>query len=62
MTGKSFSVADITTICVIDIGNAMEMKIPTSVLNVERWCSKLQERERVQKSNAIHMPYGSMII
>jgi glutathione S-transferase len=61
VAGESFSVADITTICVIDMGHAMEMNIPKSAYHVNRWYHQLQERESVQKSKATHMPDGSTI-
>ncbi len=61
VAGDHFSVADITTICVVDMGHAMEMQIPESADHVKRWYDELQERESVQKSKATHMPDGSAI-
>ncbi len=61
VAGENFSVADITTICVVDMGHAMELQIPESALHVKRWYDELQERESVQKSKATHMPDGSAI-
>ena len=61
VAGDSFSVADITTVCVVDMGHAMEMEIPESAPHVKRWYDELQERESVSKSKATHMPDGSQI-
>ena len=61
VAGDHFSVADITTICVVDMGHAMEMQIPENAPHVKRWYDELQERESVQKSKATHMPDGSQI-
>lgn len=61
VAGDQFSVADITTICVVDMGHAMEMQIPESAPHVKRWYDELQERKSVQKSKATHMPDGSAI-
>jgi hypothetical protein len=59
VAGDKFSVADITTISVVDFGHALEMPIPTSAPHVKRWYDQMQERESVVKSKPTHMPDGS---
>jgi glutathione S-transferase len=59
VAGDKFSVADITTITVVDFGHALEMPIPDSAPHVKRWYDEMQERESVQKSRPTHMPDGS---
>ena len=59
IAGETFSVADITTIAVVDFGHALEMQIPESAPHVRRWYDQVQERESVQKSKPTHMPDGS---
>jgi len=59
VAGDKFSVADITTICVMDLSFALEMGIPDSAPHVKRWYDEMQERESVQKSKPTHMPDGS---
>lgn len=56
VAGDRFTVADITTITVVDFGHALEMPIPDSAPHVKRWYDEMQERESVQKSKATHMP------
>ncbi|RKZ68932.1 MAG: hypothetical protein DRQ48_08315, partial [Gammaproteobacteria bacterium] len=59
VAGDSFTIADITTITVVDFGHALEMSIPDSAPHVKRWYDEVQERESVQKSKPTHMPDGS---
>ena len=59
IAGETFSVVDITTITVVDFGQALEMQIPESAPHVRRWYDQVQERESVQKSKPTHMPDGS---
>lgn len=59
IAGDRFTVADITTICVVDFGHALEMKIPASAPHVQRWYDHMQERDSVRKSMPTHMPDGS---
>ena len=47
IAGETFSVADITTITVVDFGQALEMQIPESGPHVRRWYDQVQERESV---------------
>ncbi|MCB1810029.1 MAG: glutathione S-transferase N-terminal domain-containing protein [Candidatus Competibacteraceae bacterium] len=59
IAGDKFSVADITTITVVDFGHALEMPIPDSAPHVQRWYDEMQLRDSVQKSKPTHMPDGS---
>ena len=59
VAGDKFSVADITTITVVDFGHALEMSIPMSAPHVKRWYDQMQKRESVVKSKPTHMPDGS---
>lgn len=59
VAGDSFSVADITTICVVDFGFALEMPIPDSAPHVKRWYDQMQQRESVVKSRPKHLPDGT---
>lgn len=59
IVGDRFTIADITTITVIDFGHALEMAIPDSAPHVKRWYDMVQERDSVQKSKPTHMPDGS---
>jgi glutathione S-transferase len=59
VAGDTFSVADITTITVVDFGHALEMPIPDSAPHVKRWYDEMQQRDSVQKSKPTHMPDGS---
>ena len=59
LAGDRFSVADSTTITVIDFGHALEMQIPDSAPHVKRWYDDVQQRDSVQKSKPTHMPDGS---
>lgn len=59
VAGETFSVADITTITVVDFGHAIEMAIPDSAPHVQRWYDEMQERESVVKSKPTHLPDGS---
>ena len=59
IAGETFSVADITTITVVDFRHALEMQIPESAPHVRRWYDQVQEREGVKKSKPTHMPDGS---
>ena len=52
VAGDKFSVADITTITVVDFGHALEMPIPASAPHVKRWYDQMQERESVVKEQA----------
>ena len=59
VAGGRFSVADITTITVIDFGHALDMQIPDDCPNVKRWYDEIQQRESVRRSLPTHMPDGS---
>ena len=59
VAGDDFSIADITTICVVDFGHALDMQIPDSAPHVKRWYDEVQKRESVIKSKPVHMPDGS---
>ena len=59
VAGDKFTVADITTICVVDMGHAIEMQIPDSAPHVKRWYDEVKDRDSVQKSMPTHMPDGS---
>lgn len=59
IAGDRFTVADITTITVVDFGHALEMAIPEDCPHVRRWYDEMQERESVVKSRPTHMPDGS---
>jgi glutathione S-transferase len=59
VAGHRFSVADITTITVVDFGHALEMQIPENCRHMRRWYDEVQERESVRRSLPTHMPDGS---
>ncbi|ASP23534.1 glutathione S-transferase GST-6.0 (plasmid) [Antarctobacter heliothermus] len=59
--GDNFSVADITTITVVDFGLALEMPIPKSAPHVQRWYDMVNEREGVQLSRPRHLPDGTPV-
>jgi glutathione S-transferase len=59
VAGDRFSVADITTITVVDFGHALEMQIPDDCPHVKRWYDEMQQRDSVRKSLPTHMPDGS---
>lgn len=59
VAGDTFSVADITTITVVDFGHALEMEIPESAPHVRRWYDNVNKRASVQNSRPTHMPDGS---
>jgi len=59
VAGDKFSVADITTVTVVDFGHALEMQIPDDCPHVKRWYNEMQQRESVRKSVPTHMPDGS---
>jgi glutathione S-transferase len=59
VAGDRFSVADITTITVVDFGHALQMAIPESAPHVKRWYDEMQARPSVQKSKPTHLPDGS---
>ncbi len=59
VAGDKFSVADITTITVVDFGHALEMEIPKQCPHVKRWYEEMQMRDSVRKSLPTHMPDGS---
>jgi glutathione S-transferase len=59
VAGDKFSVADITTVTVVDFGHALEMPIPGDCPHVKRWFDEMRQRESVQKSFPTHMPDGS---
>jgi glutathione S-transferase len=59
VAGDRFSVADITTITVVDFGHALEMRIPDDCPHVKRWYDEMQQRESVRKSLPTHTPDGS---
>jgi glutathione S-transferase len=59
VAGDRFTVADITTLTVVDFGHALEMQIPDSAPHVKRWYDEMQARDSVEKSKPTHMPDGS---
>ena len=59
VAGDKFSVADITTVTVVDFGHALEMPIPDDCPHMKRWFDEMLQRESVQKSFPTHMPDGS---
>ena len=59
VAGDKFSVADITTITVVDFGHALEMQIPAGCPHVKRWYNEMQERDSVRQSLPTHMPDGT---
>jgi len=59
VAGDKFSVADITTITVVDFGHALQMTIPSDCPHVQRWYDELQSRPSVRDSRPTHMPDGS---
>jgi len=59
VAGDRFSVADITTITVVDFGHALEMQIPDDCPNVKRWYDEVQLRDSVRRSLPTHLPDGS---
>ncbi|HEX7953083.1 MAG TPA: glutathione S-transferase N-terminal domain-containing protein [Burkholderiales bacterium] len=59
VAGDRFSVADITTITVVDFGHALEMPIPGDCPHVKRWYEEMQSRNSVRNSAPTHMPDGS---
>jgi glutathione S-transferase len=59
VAGDRFTVADITTITVVDFGHALEMEIPKNCPNVRRWYDEMQLRDSVRNSMPTHMPDGS---
>jgi glutathione S-transferase len=59
VAGDRFSVADITTITVVDFGHALEMQIPDDCPNMKRWYDEVQLRESVRQSLPTHLPDGS---
>jgi glutathione S-transferase len=59
VAGDKFSVADITTVTVVDFGHALEMPIPDNCPQVKRWYDQMQQRESVRSSLPTHMPDGS---
>ena len=59
VAGDRFSVADITTITVVDFGLALEMQIPDDCPHVKRWYDEVQLRESVRQSLPTHLPDGS---
>jgi glutathione S-transferase len=59
VAGDRFSVADITTITVVDFGHALKMQIPDDCPHVKRWYDEMQQRESVRKSLPTHLPDGS---
>jgi glutathione S-transferase len=44
VAGEYFSVADITTLCAIDFGRALQMDIPENSGNVRRWYAEVSTR------------------
>lgn len=61
VAGDKFSVADITTVTVVDFGHALEMQIPNDCPHMKRWFDEMQQRESVRKSMPTHMPDGSPV-
>jgi glutathione S-transferase len=59
VAGDKFSVADITTITVVDFGHALEMQIPDDCPHVKRWYEEMQQRDSVRGSVPTHLPDGS---
>jgi len=59
VAGDKFSVADITTIAVVDFGHALEMQIPDDCPHVKRWYEEMQQRDSVRGSLPTHLPDGS---
>jgi glutathione S-transferase len=59
VAGDKFSVADITTITVVDFGHALEMQIPDDCAHVKRWYEEMQQRDSVRGSRPTHLPDGS---
>ena len=59
VAGSKFSVADITTITVVDFGHALEMSIPSDCLHVKRWYDEMQLRPSVRDCRPTHVPDGS---
>jgi glutathione S-transferase len=59
VAGDKFSVADITTITVVDFGHALEMQIPDDCPHVKRWYDEMQQRDSVRGSLPTHLPDGS---
>jgi glutathione S-transferase len=59
VAGDKFSVADITTITVVDFGHALEMQIPDDCSHIKRWYDEMQQRDSVRGSLPTHLPDGS---
>jgi len=59
VAGAGFSVADITTVCVVDFGHALQMPIPADCPNTRRWYDEMQQRDSVRLSVPTHLPDGS---
>jgi glutathione S-transferase len=59
IAGGRFSVADITTVCVVDFGHALDLPIPPGAPHLRRWYEQMQERNSVRASQPTHMPDGS---
>jgi glutathione S-transferase len=59
VAGDKFSVADMTTLVAVDFGKALDMPIPQSAPNVERWYDAMQKRPSVRDSVPKHGPDGT---
>ncbi len=55
VAGNKFTVADITTICVVDMGHAIEMQIPDSDPHVKRWYDEVKDRHGVYRRACRHI-------
>ena len=57
VAGDKFSVADITTITVVDFGHAFwRCRIPDDCPHVKRWYDEMQQRDSVRGSLPTHLP------
>lgn len=62
VAGARFSIADITTVTVVDFGHALDMPIPASAPHVRRWYEQMQTRPSVINSRPTHQPDGSPMV
>ncbi|WJG11237.1 glutathione S-transferase family protein [Aliiglaciecola sp. LCG003] len=44
VAGKTFSIADITTLCAIDFGRVVKVKIKQDQINLARWYQQISQR------------------
>lgn len=45
IAGDNFTIADITAVCGIDLGNMLEIQIPDQLTNLKRWYEEVNQRD-----------------